>query len=294
MALRFPYQPHSLLTFQRDYEHFVVGTLLPAPARHSFLALRAFNAELATVRDMTEDNELTGRIRIQWWRDTLADVLAGVPSPNPVADALQEAINEHGLRQRWLEQAIDARESNLIEAQPATLAGLEAYAERSCSSMIYLAQQCVGLGDECAEAQTAGRHVGRALGIVNALRSTPYSAAHGTAPLPRDLLASHGLDAADLLGPDGRLREQNAEQLGLVVGVLAQAANAELEAAAAVPRNLIPDEAVPTLLGAVMARRYLDQLRAAGNNPFDERMFVQRRVGLQLGMFWANLTGRLY
>lgn len=45
----------------------------PAAARPAYLALRAFNVELATIDDNVS-NPMAGRMRYQWWRDAVKGI----------------------------------------------------------------------------------------------------------------------------------------------------------------------------------------------------------------------------
>jgi hypothetical protein len=54
----------------RDTPAYLSLPLVPAPARLGLLALRSFNAEIASIRDTT-DQTTTGRLRLQWWRDSI-------------------------------------------------------------------------------------------------------------------------------------------------------------------------------------------------------------------------------
>lgn len=40
--------------------------------RHAAMAIRAFNVETATIKDVVRGNVVPGRMRMQWWKDSLA------------------------------------------------------------------------------------------------------------------------------------------------------------------------------------------------------------------------------
>jgi hypothetical protein len=52
-----------------DAEAGLCGAFLPASARESFFAMRAFNIELAGVRDAARGNAQAARVRLAFWRD---------------------------------------------------------------------------------------------------------------------------------------------------------------------------------------------------------------------------------
>ena len=57
----------------RDLEGYLVTAFLPKSARRPYLALRAFNVEVSSVRDSVGDNVLAGQMRLQWWRDVVTE-----------------------------------------------------------------------------------------------------------------------------------------------------------------------------------------------------------------------------
>lgn len=58
------------LVRQRDWPSFVAAFFYPAPVRNQYLALRAYNLELAAVSDETSTPS-AGFLRLQWWRQAL-------------------------------------------------------------------------------------------------------------------------------------------------------------------------------------------------------------------------------
>lgn len=101
------------LVKKHDYQNFLAGHLFPAKIRHAYFAIRAFNVEIAMIKDQAHGNALTGRIRFQWWRDVLeeiyADPLSATQPPQPVARVLKVLIPERQLSKRWFERSLDAR-----------------------------------------------------------------------------------------------------------------------------------------------------------------------------------------
>ena len=298
----------------RDYEHYLCSLFYPSQAaRESFLALRAFNVELATVRDVTDDNALTGRLRLQWWRDALDSVYA--PSEHaavqhPVVEELALAVGRHGLRRRWLEHAIDAREANLEQPQPASIADLERYGERTCSSMIYLALQCAqqdqavqnptSSDGEDDAALLAATHVGQAMGLVTALRSLPHVLPRGLMPLPVDLMHEADLTVGSMqqafLVGGGALQQHDEdsparkqERLAAMVKTVADRASYHLDQAREVP---VGNSALPALSSCIIADTFLKRLAGARHDVFSPDLQQSQPLKLQLRLLWFSLTRR--
>jgi phytoene/squalene synthetase len=92
----------------RDLPSYSALAHAPTKARPGILALRAFNVEIAAVRDAVRDAQ-HGRMRIQWWRDTLDATFAGRPPALPVALALAPVIQKYSLERATFEKYLDAR-----------------------------------------------------------------------------------------------------------------------------------------------------------------------------------------
>ena len=111
------------LVKQHDYDNYLAGLLFPKSGRDAFFAIRAFNVELAVIKDQAKNNALAGRIRFQWWRELLdrvyatanpEDILEQQQQQQPVAKALAFSIKNHNLTARWFERSLEARYVNEI------------------------------------------------------------------------------------------------------------------------------------------------------------------------------------
>lgn len=69
---------------KRDYEGYLCSLLFPTESRSSAFALRAFNVELAQVKDSVSEKTI-GLMRMQFWKKTVDDIYCDSPPPQPVA-----------------------------------------------------------------------------------------------------------------------------------------------------------------------------------------------------------------
>jgi NADH dehydrogenase [ubiquinone] 1 alpha subcomplex assembly factor 6 len=264
-----------------DHDRYLCTLFAPASARDAILALYAFNVEIAKVRE-TVSEPMMGQIRLQWWREVIENAPRGDLRKHPVAQALGAAIRDHALPAEPFERLLVARERDLDDDPPETLAALEAYAETTAATLIDLALIVLGARDDAA--REAARHVGIAWALTGLLRAVPFHATRRQVFLPQDLSRAAGLDVARMLDghPDDSLR--------MVARRIADAARTHLRAARAL-RPRVPRAAVPALLPAVLATRYLDRLERGGFSLFDAGM--QRPPGDRaVRLLWAALRGR--
>ncbi|KAF2105101.1 hypothetical protein NA57DRAFT_63284 [Rhizodiscina lignyota] len=218
----------NLLTFFSAYDSpsYTLQTFIPPYARDAYLAIRAFNVDVARVADATS-NPTVGSMRMQFWRDAVTKSLAGSPPKEPVA-VLLSAANE-SLQQRtdgknklskaWLHKVIGAREQYLVNPQYADMDALEAYAENTYSTLLYLTLQALPM--QSITADHVASHIGKATGIATVLRGLPLIAfppppnkhsnqsgfgsslgggigRQGAVTLPLDVMASAGVREEDV------------------------------------------------------------------------------------------------
>lgn len=211
-----------------DADNYLCGSLLPTAARDSFWAVRAFNIEVASVRDATRGNAMTGRVRMAFWRDFVAKACRGEPIAHPLHGPLTAAIARHGHTKRWLDRIVDARDADLDAPPPATVADLELHAERSASSLLYLSLEACGVRD--VHADHAASHIGKAAGIAAALRGLPVHSRLGQRYVPDELVAKHGLKEEELFITPEEVTQADGKPL-----IDAKAAAAEAAAKAPTP-----------------------------------------------------------
>ncbi|KAF9121826.1 NADH dehydrogenase (ubiquinone) complex I, assembly factor 6 [Mortierella sp. GBA39] len=240
------------LQSKADYEDFLCSKLFPAHQKPTQLALRAFNIELASIRESVSNTDI-GRMRMKFWRESLDKVFASMPPQQPVALALAHTIQEqelHHQQQRgsgdsemsliWLERMLTEREQNLSDPQFMTLAQMEAYCESTFGSLLYLQLESVGV--KSLEADHAASHMAKVMVI------------------PAKIPAKHHLSQEALLGsPTITSALQDATLEG------ATAAHVRLATAQSYMGNLT-QEALPVLMAEIPTESYLTRLEKADFN----------------------------
>jgi NADH dehydrogenase [ubiquinone] 1 alpha subcomplex assembly factor 6 len=231
--------PVAALVRRHDRDRFQTVLFAPAARREALFALYAFNYEIARVRESVTEPML-GRMRLQWWRENIATAYEGGPvRRHPVVEPLTVVIRELALTREHFDRLIDARETDLEDQPPASLAALEDYAEGTSARLVYLALEVLGVRDPAAI--EAGLHVGIAHSLAGLLRAMSVRARQ---IIPKDFAARNG------------------------VIDLAAAASRHL-AAARVHRKRVPRSALPALLLAIVAQRSLVRLKRARYDAFD-------------------------
>ena len=158
---------------RHDPDRFLCALFAPADRREDLVALYAFNLELARTREQVSEPML-GRIRLQWWRDAVAEIYSGTPRRHAAIQPLHEAVKRHGLDRVLLDRMIDAREADMDGKPPRDLTAREEYAEGTAGALAALALGVLGVVDE--PAKRAARHVALAWALTGIrLRPSMYT-----------------------------------------------------------------------------------------------------------------------
>jgi phytoene synthase len=171
-----------------DRDRWLASLFVPEAPRVDIHALLAFSAEVASVRDHVSA-PLAGEIRLQWWRDALADPAQG--RGHPLAEALADVIARHRLPVAALASLIDARVFDLYDDAVPSLNDLEGYLGETASALFQLSALILADGADPGTAELSG-HAGVAYGLTGLMRALPLTSGRGQCFLPADRLAAHG------------------------------------------------------------------------------------------------------
>jgi phytoene/squalene synthetase len=245
-----------------DPDRFLAAMAAPATARARLFPLYAFNLEVARAPWVTAE-PLIAEMRLQWWRDALAEIAAGAtPRAHEVTQPLAEVLRAAPVPAALLDRLIEARRWDIARAPFPDAAALAAHLDATGGGLMWAAALALGAGPG---AEAAVRDLARAGALAAWLRAVPALAASGRAPLP---------DPA----PDA-------------VAALARAGLGWLDAARRA-RGTVPRQAYPALLTAWQARPIL---RQAARDP---GAVAQGRLGLSEAarrgrLLWQSLAGPL-
>ena len=227
-----------------DHDRYLCALFAPPAARAALFALNLFNAEIARTRE-TVSEPMLGQIRLQWWREVIDEIYQGRARRHEIAEPLAEAIRAHKLTRGYFDRLIDAREGDLDEAPPESMAALEKYAEESAAPLISLALEEV---DADANAlQELARHSGIGWALTGLMRALPHHAAHGRIMLP--------------------------DKEGRDVRAVAETARRHIDKARKLRRGA-PRVVKRATLPAVLADAYLRRLVACGHDPYHPRAVI--------------------
>jgi phytoene synthase len=163
----------------------------PADVRARLVAIYALNHEIARTADVVTQAAI-GDIRLQWWREALAEVFDGrAVHAHPVLGAIAAAQRETPLPQDALQGLIDARGRDLDAAPFATFAEIDAYLDGTAGNLMRIALAACGACLDTGIADAAAR----AWGYAGLLRVAAHWRAKGRSILPHNEPDPHAMVA---------------------------------------------------------------------------------------------------
>jgi len=155
-----------------ETERYLSALLAPRSHRDDLIAIAAAVGAIARIPfDVREP--MMGEIRLQWWRDAVAEIYAGRGVAKfPAAEGLAALVRETSLDRGLVDQLIDARSKDL-EARPfQTWPELEAYVDSTAGAVMQLAAKvCAPDLVQTPQYLALFRNVGRVWGYTGLVRS---------------------------------------------------------------------------------------------------------------------------
>ena len=262
-----------------DFDRYLSSLFAPHSRRAELNVLYAFNYEVAKTAEAVSQ-PIAGQIRLQWWRDRVAELYRGATIDHRLVEALGRVIAAHDLPRDLFDAMIDARERDLEEAPFPTLESLEDYADATSGHVMRLASRILGAGDTLDD---DARALGIAYALAGLCRAVPYHAVRRRLMLPFDRIAAASVSIEDVFsGTAGQRLRPSIEDM---------AARARYHLDARRGRRLARG-VLPALLPASLVPLYLRALTRPGFDVFRDsaEVSVPRR---QLAMLGTMIRGRI-
>jgi NADH dehydrogenase [ubiquinone] 1 alpha subcomplex assembly factor 6 len=252
-----------------DFDRYLSSLFASQAQRAELNVIYAFNYEVARTAE-TVSQPIAGQIRLQWWRDRIAELYRGTAIDHRLVEALGRTIAAHDLPRALFDALIDARDRDLEEAPFATFADLEDYADATSGHVMRLAARVLGADDTLDD---DARALGIAYALAGLCRALPYHASRRRLMLPVDRFAASGISIVEVFTGSAGLR------LRPLVEELVERARFHLSAsrghriARGVLPALLPASLVPLYLRR-LTRPGFDVLRDSTEIPVPRRQFA--------------------
>lgn len=264
-----------------DRIHYLATLFAPASVRSALLALGAYRLELDRIVRTARD-PVAAEIRLQWWRDAIADRGFGEGAGVALVVALRAGMQRYGWPQEVLCAVSEARIHDLYADPFADWTAFDGYADESRGALVRMAAMALAveaLGPEAGAAAAAGAagaagHAGVALAAADRAPTVAMRLAAGRAVVPVAVWRREtGRELVDDLAAGRATQGAEAAVAALVAHARAADAAMRRELAAVAP------QVQAAFLPALTARRHLD---AAARVPLAPRSPSPWRLQLAL------------
>jgi phytoene/squalene synthetase len=198
----------AALVERSDADRFRAIMAAPVAARPVLFAIYAFNVEVTRAPWVTKE-EMIAEMRLQWWRDALAEIGAGGKvRKHEVVDALAQVLDAEGAE--VLDGLITARRWDVYTDAFEDRGHLDEYVDATSGHLMWTAARLLGGTNEVAV-----RDYAYGVGVANLLRAVPDLEDRGRKPL-----VDGTLDGVKSLAQDGlaRLKKGDAPRAVKLAG----------------------------------------------------------------------------
>jgi phytoene synthase len=260
-----------------DPDRYFSALVAPAEKRPFLLALYALNHELARVAESVREPML-GQIRLQWWREALAEAREGSPRRHDVVEAMAAVYSTFDLPPELVDTMIDARMFDISDDDFPDDAALENYLDGTSGTLMRLAARILTRAEGFEMMAT---HAGIAYGLTGIARSIAHHARRGKCFVPKSQLEKAGTSREALL-----LLTNRDALLAVVRAMSARAIERHRGA------HIRSGEDVPfaAFLPASLVPLYARQVRSRSFDPLRPELGLHWRLATMLS---AALRGRI-
>jgi phytoene synthase len=263
------------------FDWYLAALLAPSHARDDLVTLAAYLGETARIPATVTEPGL-GAIRLQWWRDAIANGADGARTGNPVADALTELARRRALPDDMLELPLAGREHELDADGLTDEADFQAYLDETWGTAFRLAARALGV-EETDPIRSLCNLAADAYGRMRLALDLPRHLEHGRLPLPASRLADR--DPRNL--PESEARSA----ANALVATLAKEAR-EVFAEARTALRAAPAAVRPAFLPLALVEPYLRALENPGHDPLRDIADISPLVRVRR-LWLAKLRARV-
>jgi 15-cis-phytoene synthase len=132
-----------------DPDRFLSALTAPPELRGRLMVLYAFNLEIARA-PFVSNEPLIGEMRLQFWADVIADMVAGKPPrAHEVAGPLAELVQSAELPCDVLARMVQARRFDVFKEAHETQEALVDYIAETAGNLMWMAALALGASEQC-------------------------------------------------------------------------------------------------------------------------------------------------
>lgn len=258
---------NELLVRTQDPDRYLLSMFYGPEVRAHLWSLYAFNHEIAKTREVVTDTNI-GLIRLQWWRDALAEFYEkNEVKKHDVMTGLAAVIWRYNLPRDVFDHLIYAREFDLEDRQPGSLEGLCNYVDYTHTPLLRMAVIVAGEDPD----DPALQPVAMAYALAGLIRAVPYHMGQSRCFMPEDLMRRAGINFGTL-----QIGQSKDDLIPVITAVRDKAEDLLRQAGQTEQGRMVR-------LHRVMTEQYLNKIKRLHDNCYDVRLSVPpvlRTIGL--------------
>ena len=258
---------NELLVRTQDPDRYLLSMFYGPEVRAHLWSLYAFNHEIAKTREVVTDTNI-GLIRLQWWRDALAEFYEkNEVKKHDVMTGLAAVIWRYNLPRDVFDHLIYAREFDLEDRQPGSLEGLCNYVDYTHTPLLRMAVIVAGEDPD----DPALQPVAMAYALARLIRAVPYHMSQSRCFMPEDLMRRAGINFGTL-----QIGQSKDALIPVITAVRDKAEDLLRQAGQGEQGRMVR-------LHRVMTAQYLNKIKRLGDDAYNGRLSVPpalRTIGL--------------
>jgi len=260
-----------------DPERYLACLYLPEAVRPAAVTIYTFDAEIARIPNLVSE-PMPGEIRLQFWRDVLAQGKAD--GAGPLAENLLTVIDEQKLPAEVFHNYLNARIFDLYQDPMPDMGSFEGYLGETRSAILQMVALSCGLSRNTELAEACG-HAGMAIGIKRLLLSQAWLRHNRQIYIPIEVLEKHGLTSVQWL--DG---SPNSAHLSVVTGMIELANMHHAKALQAF--QSLPKDARSVFTPLAFVKPALSAVQKAGIKSFSSPVKISALKRQWTALKWAT------
>jgi phytoene synthase len=170
---------------------------LPRAQRQALTALYAFFYEVSEIRYECHHDPNLGHLKLQWWREELANTFAGQTPQHPICRELSKLITRYQLSFEHFQTIIAQLSSDFAISRYQNFSTLENYCQSTHGALNLLTTQICSYQDDTSPEVI--KQLGVAQQLIHILRTVRRDILHNKIYIPIEDLAHFNLQSSNLL-----------------------------------------------------------------------------------------------
>ena len=264
-----------------DYERYLAVGFSSSSLRRELIYLIAFNKEILQIPDKVTES-MIGRIRLQWWRESLFERKQVARTGNEILDGINFLRNKYDIGDDIFENIIKHAESDLEGFTPNSMSDVINHSTLSGGALNESIANI--LAPNLPKIAILANQYGTAWSLTKSMIDLPYLGIRAKSYLPLDHIHREGLTGKNIFD------KVNSNKLSVIINSIINEAINFLPPTDGISNQDL-NRAKPVFLLRTITLYYINKLRSNNYDPW-ELTLSSNRVNLLLKLGLASLFSK--